>query len=163
MTDPTRPPRRGVEDPQRVDRPEYGEPDRQPGPDDDALSRLRAEIADLSLRLETEVRTGRVVIVDEGGTARIRLTASTDGGSQIVLLDADGFERVRIAGEPDRGIVSVACRPSGADTTQVDIFGLDADETDAAYTGVELVDRGNSVAGFALYEGRVPLAWTALQ
>ncbi len=104
-----------------------------------------------------------MVIVDEGGTARIRLTASRDGGSEIVLLDGDGFERVHIAGEPDRGIVSVACRPSGADTTQVDIFGLDPDETDSAYTGVELVDRGTSVAGFALYEGRAPRAWAALR
>lgn len=163
MNDPTRPPPRGVDSPRGADRMESGAPDGSPGPHEDVLALLRAEVADLRLRLATEVRTGRVVILDEEGTARIQLTASSDGGSRIALLDADGFERVQLVGELDRGIVSVACRPGGTDLTRVDVFGLDADDTDAAYTGVELVDRGNSVAGFALYEGRPPRTWTDLQ
>lgn len=127
------------------------------------MARLRAEVADLRLRLEDEVRTRRVVIVDERGAPRIRLTAAADGNSQVALLDGDGFERTRITGRPDSGSVSVAARPSGDDLTHVEVFALDGDEGDGPYVGVELVDRGTSVAGFVLYEGRPPRTWTALR
>lgn len=128
---------------------------------DEVVARLRAEVVDLRLRLEAEVRTRRVVIIDDRGAPRIRLTATADGDSQVALLDADGFERMQLTGRPDGGSVSVAARPSGDDLTHVEVFALDADEGDGPYVGVELIDRGASVAGFALYEGRAPRTWTA--
>lgn len=130
-------------------------------PADEIVAHLRAELADLRLRLDEEVRTRRVVVVDERGAPRIRLTASAGGDSQIALLGADGFERVRVTGKPNTGAVSVATRSPGDDLTQVEVFALDGDEDDSAYVGVELIDRGTSVAGFALYEGRPPRAWAA--
>lgn len=160
MSDPTRPPRRGVDDP--TSRPGAGTVPHEPGVDD-AVSRLRAEVIDLRLRLEDEVRTHRVVVVDDAGIGRIRLATNTDGESQVTLLDADGFERVRIGAQPNRGVVTVACRTQHDDATRVEIFALDADLPDAAYTGVELIDRGNSVAGFVVYEGRPPRQWSAPQ
>lgn len=130
-------------------------------PADEIVARLRAEVADLRLRLDEEVRTRRVVVVDEAGAPRIRLTASAGGDSQVALFDGDGFERVRVTGKPDIGTVSVAARSPGDDLTQVEVFALDRDEDDGAYVGVELIDQGTSVAGFALYEGRPPRIWTA--
>lgn len=58
-----------------------------------ALARLRDELARLRLQVEDEVRTRRVVIVDEEGVDRICLATRADGGCSITLLDLDGFER----------------------------------------------------------------------
>ncbi len=160
MSDPTRPPRSGVDDPTaRLDG-GSGVPEQAT---DDPVSRLRAEVTDLRLRLEDEVRTHRVVVVDDAGIGRIRLATTSDGESRVTLLDADGFERVRIAGQLDRGVVTVACRPQHGEPTRVEVFALDPDSPDAAYTGVELIDRGDSVAGFVVYEGRPPRQWSAPQ
>lgn len=124
------------------------------------LAQLRAEVADLRLRLGDEVRTRRVVIVDEAGAPRIRLTASAGGDSQIALLDGDGFERVRMTGKPNVGTVSVAARSPGDDLTHVEVVAFDSDEAEGAYVGLELVDRGSGVAGFTLQEGQPPRTWT---
>lgn len=145
MSDPTRPPRTGVDDP--TTRPDGGRGPAGSGADDGVVSRLRAEVTDLRLRLEDEVRTHRVVVVDDVGVGRIRLATTADGESRITLLDSDGFERVRIGGEPNRGVVTVACRTQGDDPTRVEVFALDLDSPDAAYAGVELIDRGNSGRG----------------
>ena len=158
MSDPTRPPRTGVDDPTARPDGESGVPEHDA---DDALSRLRAEVTDLRLRLEDEVRTHRVVVVDDAGISRIRLATTAEGESRVTLLDADGFERVRIGGQPDRGVVTIACRTQHDESTRVEVFALDPDAPDAAYTGVELIDRGNSVAGFVVYEGRPPRQWSA--
>jgi hypothetical protein len=162
MTDSTHPRSRGVNDPGA---PERTTPDPESGGvvevDAAVFAQLRAEVADLRLQLGEEVRTRRVVVVDEAGAPRIRLTASAGGDSQVALLDGDGFERVWITGNPDIGTMSVAARSRGGDPTQVDVFALDRDEDDGAYVGLELIDRGTSVAGFALYEGRQPRPWTA--
>ncbi len=127
----------------------------------DSIAVLRAEVTALRLRLEGEVRTHRVVVIDEAGIARVRISTSADGASQIDLLDADGFGRIGISAAPERGAVSITSRGSGGQPTRVDVFALDPDEPDAAYVGVELIDRGTSVAGVALYEGRPPRTWTA--
>lgn len=86
---------------------------------------------------------------------------SAASGSQRRPTERVGFERVRIGGEPNRGVVTVACRTQGNGPTRVEVFALDPDSPDAAYTGVELIDRGNSVAGFVVYEGRPPRQWSA--
>lgn len=118
MSDPTRPPRTGVDEP-------TARPEGRSGPHehgvDDAVSRLRAEVTDLRLRLEDEVRTHRVVVVDDAGVGRIRLATTTEGESRVTLLDADGFERVRIGGQPDRGVVTVACRTQHGEATRVGV------------------------------------------
>jgi GAF domain-containing protein len=160
MSDPTRAPCSGVDKP--TARPDDGSG--APGPSaDDAVARLRAEVTDLRLRLEDEVRTHRVVVVDDAGIGRIRLSTTTDGESRVTLLDADGFERVRIGAQPDRGVVTIACRTQHDHPTRVEVFALDPETPDAAYAGVELIDRGDSVAGFVVYEGRPPRQWNAPQ
>lgn len=151
MSDDTRPPPGGVND---------GDRSRS---DAEAITRLRAEVADLRLRIGDEVRTRRVVVVDEAGIGRVRITASKDGESRIDLLDADGFERVGISGAPERGAVTITSRTGSDQPTRIEVFGLDPEDPDAAYVGVELIDRGTSVAGFVLYEGRPPRTWTAPQ
>lgn len=148
MSDDTRPPSAGVSE---------GRPSDS---GDEAVSRLRAEVADMRLRLGDEVRTRQVVVVDETGIGRVRITASKDGGSRIDLLDADGFERIGISGALERGALTITSRTDGEQPTRVEVFGLDPDDPDAAYVGVELIDRGTSVGGFVLYEGRPPHTWT---
>ena len=79
----------------------------------------------------------------------------------VTVVDPDGFERIRLTADGDGGHVVLRTRGPGGDVTQVDLFALDAeDATDRPYVGVELVDRGTSVAGLALYEGRHPRLWT---
>ena len=110
------------------------------------------------------LRTRRLEVVDEDGIPRIRLTASVDGGGRIDLLDADGFERITISGAPDRGAVTLTARPdpdSDAHPTRVELFALDPEPPDRAYVGLELIDTGTTVAGFALYESHPPHPWTA--
>jgi hypothetical protein len=157
MSDPTRPSAEGVDDDERST-------PAGPGAAEVAgvaVSRLRAEVADMRLRLGDEVRTRRVVVVDEAGVGRVRITASKEGGSRIDLLDADGFERIGISGALERGALTITSRTDGEQPTRVEVFGLDPDDPDAAYVGVELIDSGTSVGGFVLYEGRPPHTWTA--
>ena len=132
------------------------------GVDAAAFVRLQAEVTDLRLRLGEEVRSRRVVVVDETGIARIRLTAD-EGQCRIVLLDADGFERIALTAKPETGTLTIATRPRSDDPTRIDVFALDADEEDpddVPAVGVELIDTGNSIAGLTLYEGRRPTFWT---
>lgn len=149
MSDDTRPPPAGVTDGDRH------------GGDAEAVARLREEVADLRLQLGEKVRTRQVVVVDETGIGRVRISASKDGGSRIDLLDADGFERIGISGALERGALTITSRTDGEQPTRVEVFGLDPDSPDAAYVGVELIDRGTSVGGFVLYEGRPPHTWMA--
>jgi GAF domain-containing protein len=43
------------------------------------------------------------------------------------------------------------------------VFALEPEDLDGdgAYIGVELIDRGNSVGGATVYEGRAPRFWRA--
>lgn len=64
------------------------------------------------------------------------------------------------------GVLSIATAESaGADgaRTRVDVFALAPEDLDGdgAYIGVELIDRGNSVGGATVYEGRAPRFWRA--
>lgn len=126
------------------------------------VERLKAEVTDLRLQLEEEVRTRRVTVIDDIGIARIRLATTPEGHCEIVLLTVDGFERIVLSARPGLGFLTVVSRSSSESPSRVDMFALDSDDGDAdgAYVGVELVDRGNSVTGYSLYEGRHPRTWT---
>lgn len=132
------------------------------------LERLERELTDLRLMVGSQVRTREVVVVDEAGVPRIRLSAA-DGGAEgadptssarVALLDPDGFERVSLSARPDIGVVSVAGRSTEGERSRIDVFALDPEDGEGVYVGVELVDRGNSVGGHTLYEGREPHTWT---
>lgn len=129
--------------------------------DPEAFARLQSEVTRLRLQIEDEVRTHRVVIVDETGVGRIRLSAAAGEHCRVVLLDEDGFERLHLTGRPDGGVLGIAGRPLGGEPTRIDVFASDPEDHAGAYVGVELVDSGNSVAGFTVLEGRPPRTWTA--
>jgi len=139
MVDDTRPPQRGApDDPQHTD--------------PETLRRLQTELTDLRLRLQSEVRTRCLVVTDEAGIGRIRLTAASGGDCEVVLLDEDGFERVTIAARPDMGLIMVGSRTDDDDPTRVDLFALDAeDDADAPYIGLELIGEGDSRSAIAHY------------
>jgi hypothetical protein len=119
---------------------------------------LRQAVSDLRLLLRGEVRTRRLVVVDEAGIGRIRLTADGDA-CRLVMADPDGFERIVLTAQPDIGTVVVSAR--GGLPTRVDVFALDAEERDdVPMAGVELIDRGDSVGGFTVHAGREAALWT---
>ncbi|HYI62327.1 MAG TPA: hypothetical protein VEW93_11055 [Acidimicrobiales bacterium] len=159
MSDITRPPEDSGDDPSRVQRSTASGGRERASSDAEAVARLRAEVTDLRLQLADEVRTRRVVVVDETGFGRVRISSNA-GESRVDLLGADGFPQIRIAGVPGRGTVTLSSPSADGGTTQVEVFALDGDETDPPYVGVELIDQGDSVAGFVLYEGRPPRTWT---
>jgi hypothetical protein len=123
------------------------------------LSRLRAEVADLRLQMGEEVRTRRIVLVDDTGVGRLRLDVTSDGYSRITLLDGDGFERIGLTGRPDLGVLTIAGRSLSGEPTRVEVFAHDPRDGDGVQIGVHLVDGGNGVAGFDLFEGRSPAFW----
>ncbi len=124
-----------------------------------AFLALQQEVRDVRSLLRDEVRTRRVVLVDERGVGRIRMAAEGDI-CRIVLADRDGFERIALAAQPDIGNIVVSARGEGG-PTRVDLFALDAeDRHDDPVAGVELVDGGNSVGGFTVYAGRDASLWT---
>ena len=53
----------------------------------DGVARLREEVRALRADLTAEVRTRRVVVVDESGVERVRVTAGDGVGSVMVRLD----------------------------------------------------------------------------
>ena len=124
------------------------------------LARLRADHEALRAALAEGVRTRRVAVVDAEGRDRIVLTAG-DGGPEVLLTEDDGLARVRLSAQGEHGHVAVTARtPDGP--TGADLFALDAgDGDDHAYTGLELVDRGDSVAGLVVSEGQRPHLWWA--
>ncbi|HYI61779.1 MAG TPA: hypothetical protein VEW93_08245 [Acidimicrobiales bacterium] len=124
-----------------------------------AVERLREDVARLRLEVETEVRTRRVVVMDASGADRIRLTADDDV-CRVVLIDPNGFERLGFEAADAHGVVRIAGRTESDHPSQVDVFALDPEDDQGAYVGVELVDQGNSVAGFTVVESRPPRTWT---
>lgn len=158
MADDTRPRPGGVDDTEASGSPV---PDGESITVDAAmLSRLRREVTDLRLQIEEGVRTRQLIIVDDAGVARARITAESGGDCGFVLLDEDGFERIHLVGKPNIGIINIAGRTQGDESTHVEMFALDPEDGDSTYVGVELVDRGNSVAGFAMHEGEPGHFWT---
>lgn len=125
-----------------------------------AVDRLREEVTRLRLQIEDEVRTRRVVVVDETGVGRIRLSAD-EGACRVALLDSDGFERMTLDADPQHGALRIAGRSDGAGPSRVDVFAVDPEDEQGVYVGVELVDLGNSVAGFTAVESRPPRTWIA--
>jgi hypothetical protein len=133
---------------------------RPPPGDPAAVERLREEVTRLRLQIEGEVRTRRVVIVDEAGVGRIRL--SSEGGTcRVALLDPDGFERAALEGDGSHGALRIAGRPDGVGPNRVDVFAIDPEDGQGVYVGAELVDAGNSVAGLTAVESRPPRIWIA--
>ena len=118
------------------------------------LAALRAELAQLA----EEVTTHRVTVVDPDGRPRIHLTTE-DETARTVLLDADGFARATLVAEPDRGALTLRARTTAPHPTAAELFALDAepdDENDRPGAGLDLIDRGDTVARLVLSEGLPP-------
>ncbi len=80
----------------------------------------------------------------------------------VVVVDADGRERIRLSAEPDHARIRVSAVTTTGEPTCVDVFALDAEDADdRPYVGVELIERGTSVAGLTVSEGRAPRLWIA--
>jgi hypothetical protein len=105
------------------------------------------------------VRTRRVVIVDEAGVGRIRLSAE-GRACHIAVLDPDGFERAALEGDESHGALRITGRSDGVGPSRVDMFAIDPEDEQGTYVGVELIDAGNSVAGFTVIELGQPRSWT---
>jgi hypothetical protein len=124
-----------------------------------AFARLQAEVDGLRREIGKEVRTRRVVVVDDAGVERMRLSADK-AGCRVVLLAPDGFERLLLEDGEGIGALRITGRSAGSDPTRVDVFAVDPEDEQGVYVGVELVEAGTTVAGFTAMEGRRPRIWT---
>ncbi|HMJ75483.1 MAG TPA: hypothetical protein VK507_05895 [Iamia sp.] len=126
----------------------------------ESFARLQIEVTRLRRQIEGEMRTRGVVVVDRDGVERIRLSAD-EGGCRVALLAPDGFERLALEEGDGHGALHIAGRSERTDPTRVDVFAVDPEDEQGVYVGIELVDGGNSVAGFTTIESRAPRTWTA--
>lgn len=133
---------------------------RAPMVDPVAFERLQREVTDLRLRIAGEVRTRRLVVVDDAGIARARIAAEPAGHCRLVLLDEDGFERISLKALDQVGAMEVAARARSGETSRVELVAHDPADGDGCVVGLYLFDRGNEVAGFHVFEGRQADVWT---
>lgn len=141
------------------------QPDPQP-PDpttpEDPIAHLTADVAELRRQIADGITTRRIAVIDNRNNLRATITTDDDGNGRICLYDPDdGNERATLSAKPGTGSLSIVGRSKASDPTHVEIFALDPGEDDGPYVGVELIDQGNSVAGFTLYEGHEPRTWTS--
>jgi hypothetical protein len=125
-----------------------------------AFERLQQEVTKLRLQIGDEVRTGRLVVVDDAGIARARITAESGGDCRFVLLDEDGFERISLKSLDEVGAIEVAGRSRSGEPTRAAVVAHDPTDGDGCVVGLYLMDRGNEVAGFHVFEERQADVWT---
>ncbi len=140
--------------------PDHPEEDLPVHVDPVAFERLQQEVTDLRLQFGQEVRTRRLVVVDEAGIARARITAASGGDCMLILLDEDGFERISLKGLAEVGAVEVAGRSRSGERTRVELVAHDPADTDGCMVGLCLVDRGNEVGGVHVFEEQEAHVWT---
>ncbi|MGQ0804125.1 MAG: hypothetical protein ACT4PI_09715 [Actinomycetota bacterium] len=100
------------------------------------VERLRTELAELRTALTTEVRTHRIVLVED------------DGFERLVLETGERFGRVMLSGRPGRGRAA-----------SVELFTNDPVDDHGAHVGVALTDDENVVAVFEVVERHRPTLW----
>ena len=103
---------------------------------DAAVDLLHQELAALRRDLSDEVRTGRLVVVEE-----------------------DGFERVLVDAHGMYGGVEVRSRTASGGAVAAALTALDAGDGDPANVAVSLTDRGDVVASFDVTATRRPRLW----
>jgi len=127
------------------------------------VARLRADLDALRAALAEEVTTRRVVVIDPAGGERIRLAAAADAEAAVTVCDPDGHARATLAASGPEGHLRIRARAVSEpddEPTLVDLFALDAEDAeDHPYVGLELIDRGDSVAGFSHYRSPRPHPW----
>jgi hypothetical protein len=104
----------------------------------DRLGTLEEEVAELRESLAREVRSRRIVVVEE-----------------------DGFERIVLGARDRFGHVSVQSRTAVGTSTTAELFANDGLDGDAAEVGVALTDRGEVVSTLDVTSGRPPRLWVS--
>lgn len=100
------------------------------------VTQLAGEVADLRAELASEVRTHRLVVVED-----------------------DGHERVVIASRGHYGHLMVRGRSPEGRSTAVELFANDPSDGDGANVGLALTDDGDVVALFDVTQGGTPAIW----
>jgi hypothetical protein len=111
----------------------------------EAVGSLRHELTELRASLAREVRTRRVVVIEEDGSDRVVLEARGRYGRVGVL----GFGTGRATALPVNGT-----RP-----TCVELVANDATDGEGPHLAVALTDSGDVVATLEVHEGRRPVLW----
>lgn len=97
---------------------------------------LRAELQALQLAMADQLRTGKIVVVDE-----------------------DGVERIDISATSEVAEIVVRSRRAGPGTTAVIISAHDGHDLDPGHLSIGLAEDGDVVAGISLVAGQTPEWW----
>ena len=97
---------------------------------------LRDELSGLRDDLAREVRTRRIVVVEE-----------------------DDFERCTISTSGTLGVITLAARCAPGLSTAMDLYVEDASEGDGPSVALALWDEGDAVASFGLVSPHEPELW----
>jgi hypothetical protein len=114
---------------------------------------------DRAAEVVDSIRARTLVIVDEAGIARARLGVMADGACRFALLDSDGFERIGLTAGFEVGTIDLAPRTRFDHGTRVRLYAHDPADGAEYAVGVQLVVRGDVVAGFEVVEGQPPHVW----
>jgi hypothetical protein len=101
-----------------------------------ALRVLSADLRALRGALRRELRTRRIVVVED-----------------------DGFERVVVSTRGGFGYVAVCGRDGVGGATCVELFANDPVDVDGAHVGMAVSDHGDVVAALDALEGHRPRLW----
>jgi hypothetical protein len=118
-----------------------------PPPDEDDLGRRLRELAARVGWLEIEGARLRTAIEEQVRTRR------------VVVVDDAGRERIVLAAHGRFGHVTVVAASAGDDTTAVELFATDPVDGDGAEVGVAVIDEGDVVATLNVFEGRRAGLW----
>ncbi len=107
--------------------------------------------------MEEEIRTKRLIIVDNDGNPKIEMRTISDGDPQIILWDKKGVPSIRISIDniDDNEVPTIALIDSESTIPGTDIEGFIACSNELVLTK----DRGNMILtiGSGLYGNRIVL------
>lgn len=118
------------------DRPADAGPQAHLGQLVERIDSMGRELVELRRALGEEVRTRRVVVVED-----------------------DGFERIVLGAAARFGHVTVQARSAGGEPACVELFANDRINGGGAHVGVALSDAGDVAAVLELIVGRLPELW----
>jgi hypothetical protein len=118
-----------------------------PASEDVEYARMLRELEGRVRALEGEVASFRAAVASEVRTSR------------VLVVDDDGFERIVLGVADQFGHITVYGRSVGDGSACAELFANDPSGGDGAEVGFTLTDGGDVVAALNVFEQRPPRLW----